>query len=129
MQEEVLALNNVAVAFGALRAVDKVTLHVARGQRRAIIGPNGAGKTTLFNAITGVIIPTEGQIIFRDQDITTLPPHQRAALGIARTFQITNLFPSLTVQENMILALQGLHKRKFSLFGTPDLDQEESKKI
>ena len=129
MQETVLALSNVAVAFGALRAVDGVTLQIGRGQRRAIIGPNGAGKTTLFNAITGVILASEGTVLFNGQDITRLPPHSRAALGIARTFQITNLFPSLTVQENMILAFQGLSARKFSLFGKGDLTAADHERI
>jgi branched-chain amino acid transport system ATP-binding protein len=129
MQETVLALTDVAVAFGALRAVDGVSLTIGRGQRRAIIGPNGAGKTTLFNAITGVILASEGRVEFNGQNITSLPPHARAALGIARTFQITNLFPSLTVHENMILAYQGLSTRKFSLFGKGDLTNNEQAEI
>lgn len=129
MTETILNLTDVAVAFDALRAVDGVTLAVPRGQRRAIIGPNGAGKTTLFNAVTGVIPPTEGRITFEDRNITRLPPHRRAALGISRTFQITNLFPTLTVQENMVLAVRGLSPRKFSLFGTPDTDRGENERI
>jgi branched-chain amino acid transport system ATP-binding protein len=96
-----------------------VTLTVPRGQRRAIIGPNGAGKTTLFNAITGMILPTAGRIAFDGHDMTALPPHRRARLGIARTFQITNLFPTLTVEDNLVLALRGRSRRKFSLFGPP----------
>jgi len=90
-----------------LRAVDGVSLVVPRGQRRAIIGPNGAGKTTLFNAIAGTLPPTSGRIAFDGHDVTSLPPHRRARLGISRTFQITNLFPSLSVQDNMVLALRG----------------------
>ena len=129
MQEPILALQNVAVTFGALRAVDGVSLTVKQDERRAIIGPNGAGKTTLFNAITGVILASEGEVVFDHQTITHRPPHQRAALGIARTFQITNLFPSLTVQENMILAFQALHARKFSLFGKAELRPHEQEQI
>ncbi|MET0868082.1 MAG: ABC transporter ATP-binding protein, partial [Pseudorhodoplanes sp.] len=127
--ETILTLTDVVVAFDALRAVDGVSLTVPRGQRRAIIGPNGAGKTTLFNAVTGVIPPSAGRIAFGDKDITRLPPHRRAALGISRTFQITNLFPTLSVQENMVLAVRGLSPRKFSLFGSPDTDPSEDQRI
>src|SRR5690606_14767497 len=97
----ILTLTQVEVAFDALKAVNGVSIAVPKGERRAIIGPNGAGKTTLFNAITGVIPPTSGQIVFDGHDITNLPPHKRARLGISRTFQITNLFPTLTVADNM----------------------------
>jgi branched-chain amino acid transport system ATP-binding protein len=127
--EPILTLTDAVVAFDALRAVDGVSLSVPRGQRRAIIGPNGAGKTTLFNAIAGMVPPTSGRIMFDGHDITKLPPHRRAQLGISRTFQITNLFPTLSVQDNMILALRGLSPRKFSLFGRPDTDSIEAPRI
>jgi branched-chain amino acid transport system ATP-binding protein len=127
--EPILTLTDAVVAFDALRAVDGVSLSVPRGQRRAIIGPNGAGKTTLFNAIAGMVPPTGGRIMFDGHDITKLPPHRRAQLGISRTFQITNLFPTLSVQDNMILALRGLSPRKFSLFGRPDRDSVEATRI
>ncbi|SIN92258.1 amino acid/amide ABC transporter ATP-binding protein 1, HAAT family [Bradyrhizobium erythrophlei] len=127
--EPILTLTDAVVAFDALRAVDGVSLSVPRGQRRAIIGPNGAGKTTLFNAIAGMVPPTSGRIMFDGHDITKLPPHRRAQLGISRTFQITNLFPTLSVQDNMILALRGLSPRKFSLFGRPDRDSVEAPRI
>jgi len=127
--EPVLTLSNVTVAFEALRAVDAVTLAVPRGERRAIIGPNGAGKTTLFNAITGVIVPTEGRITFDGHDVTSLAPHRRARLGIARTFQITNLFPTLSVEDNLVLAMRGTTARKFSLFGSPERSVEEDKRM
>ena len=129
MSEPLLTLTDVVVAFDALRAVDGVSLIVPRGQRRAIIGPNGAGKTTLFNAIAGVVSPTSGRIGFDGHDITRLAQHRRAQLGIARTFQITNLFPTLSVHDNMILALHGLSSRKFSLFGLPDTDSAEAARI
>jgi branched-chain amino acid transport system ATP-binding protein len=125
VSEPVLALSDIVVAFGALRAVDGITLSVAAGERRAVIGPNGAGKTTLFNALTGVITPTAGRILFEGHDITRTPPHRRARAGIGRTFQITNLFPTLTVQENLTLALRGQSARKFSLFGDCALDATE----
>lgn len=125
MPDCILKLDQVGVRFDALKAVDDVSLRVKRGERRAIIGPNGAGKTTLFNAITGVVPPTSGRVEFDGRDITRLPPHRRAACGISRTFQITNLFPSLTVRQNMELALRGLTSRKFSLFGASSSTDEE----
>jgi branched-chain amino acid transport system ATP-binding protein len=129
VSEPILTLSDVVVAFDALRAVDGVSLVVPRGQRRAIIGPNGAGKTTLFNAIAGAVKPTSGRIAFDGQGITRLPPHRRAQLGISRTFQITNLFASLSVRDNMVLALRGRAPRKFSLFGAPDIDAAEALRI
>ncbi|SEH71582.1 branched-chain amino acid transport system ATP-binding protein [Tardiphaga sp. OK245] len=129
VSEPILTLTDVVVAFDALRAVDGVSLIVPRGQRRAIIGPNGAGKTTLFNAIAGAHPPTSGKITFNGHDVSRLPPHRRAQLGISRTFQITNLFPTLSVQDNMMLALRGLKPKKFSLFGSPDPDDSEATRI
>ena len=125
MPDHILKLDHIGVRFDALKAVDDISLRVKRGERRAIIGPNGAGKTTLFNAITGVVLPTSGRVEFDGRDITRLPPHRRAACGISRTFQITNLFPSLTVRENMELALRGLKSRKFSFLGTNTFTDEE----
>jgi branched-chain amino acid transport system ATP-binding protein len=127
--DAILAFDDVVVTFGALRAVDGVTLSVPRGERRAIIGPNGAGKTTLFNTATGILRPTAGRIVFDGADITKLPPHRRARLGISRTFQITNLFPTLAVVDNLALAVRGLTRRKFSLFGAPALLADEARQI
>jgi branched-chain amino acid transport system ATP-binding protein len=112
-----LRLDRVSVAYGALRAVDGVSLAVAAGERRAIIGPNGAGKTTLFNAIAGELSCSSGTIELLGQDITGLRVHRRAALGIGRTYQITNLFGDLTVEENVRLAVRGPSRSKFSFFG------------
>jgi branched-chain amino acid transport system ATP-binding protein len=110
-----LTLSNVSKAFDGLRAVDGVSLAIAAGERRALIGPNGAGKTTLFSLISGEIKPSAGQIHLFGQELTRLPPHRRAALGLARTYQITNLFPRLTVLENCLLAVQALTPAKFHL--------------
>src|SRR6266511_2824259 len=107
-----LTLEGVSKAFGGLRAVDGVSLEVRAGERRAIIGPNGAGKTTLFSLISGELPPSEGRIVLFGRDITRLPPHRRAALGLGRTYQITNLFPRLTVLENSLLAVQALTAAK-----------------
>jgi branched-chain amino acid transport system ATP-binding protein len=110
-----LHLSVVSKAFGGIRAVDGVSLTVEPGERRALIGPNGAGKTTLFSLISGELRPTAGQIALFGRDVTRLPPHRRAALGLARTYQITNLFPRLTVIENCLLAVQALTSAKFHL--------------
>jgi branched-chain amino acid transport system ATP-binding protein len=112
-----LALNLVGVskAFGGLHALDGVSLRVEPGERRAIIGPNGAGKTTLFNLISGELPPTQGQIMLFGRNITRLSPHRRAALGLARTYQVTNLFPRLTALENCLLAAQALTPSKLHL--------------
>ena len=110
-----LRLEGVSKAFGGLRAVDAVSLTVRRGERRALIGPNGAGKTTLFNLVSGAIPVSSGTMELFGRDITGLPSHRRAALGLARTFQINNLFPALTVLENCLLAVQALTRTKFSM--------------
>ncbi len=81
------------------------------GDRKAIIGPNGAGKTTLFNVITGIFPATSGQVLLFGQDVTNWPSHRRTALGMARTFQVTSLFPKLTVLDNVLLAIKGLRRR------------------
>jgi branched-chain amino acid transport system ATP-binding protein len=98
-----------------LRAVDAVSFTVRPGERRALIGPNGAGKTTLFNLISGTIPVSSGRIHLFDREITGMAAHRRAALGLARTFQINNLFPALTVLDNCLLAVQGLTPTKFSM--------------
>ena len=90
-----------------------VTLQVFPGDRKAIIGPNGAGKTTLFNLITGILPTTSGQVLLFGKDVTSWPTHRRTALGMARTFQITSLFPKLTVLDNVLLAIEGVRRTKF----------------
>jgi branched-chain amino acid transport system ATP-binding protein len=115
MKTPALALHSVSKSFGALQALDGVTLAVAVGERRALIGPNGAGKTTLFQIMSGMLSPTAGRIELFGSNVTHRPIHQRVALGLARTFQITNLFTNLTVEQNVILALQGLVRTKFNL--------------
>jgi len=92
--------------FGGLVAVNGVDFAVRRGELRAVIGPNGAGKTTLFNLLTGVLSPTQGRVLFKGRDITRLPAHLVSRLGIARSYQITNIFGDLTVFENVRIAAQ-----------------------
>jgi branched-chain amino acid transport system ATP-binding protein len=96
--------------------VREVTLEVSPGERKAIIGPNGAGKTTLFNLITGVFPPSSGEILLFGKAVTRWPPHKRTALGMARTFQITSLFPKLTVLDNVLLALAGVGRSKLVMW-------------
>jgi len=110
-----LAVTRLSKSFGGLRAVQQIDLSLAPGERHAIIGPNGAGKTTLFNLIAGELAPTAGRIALFGQDVTRLPPQRRAALGLARTFQVNTLFPSLTVTENLLLAVQGTLPTKLRL--------------
>ena len=102
----VLEINSVSKRFGNLVAVRDVSLTVATGELCAVIGPNGAGKTTFFNLISGFFPPTSGTIIFDGKDITRLATHQRVARGMARTFQITEIFPELTVFENVRIAAE-----------------------
>jgi branched-chain amino acid transport system ATP-binding protein len=110
-----LAVTALSRTFGGLKAVQQVAFSVAEGERRAIIGPNGAGKTTLFDMIAGELPPTEGRIELFGRDVTRLPPHRRAALGLARTFQVNTLFPTLTVLENVLLAVHGVEPTRLSL--------------
>jgi len=101
-----LKVENVTKSFGSLVAVDNVSMTVEPGELRAVIGPNGAGKTTFFNTISGFLTPTSGKIIFDNEDITTLLPARRVWRGIARTFQITEVFPELSVRENLQIAVE-----------------------
>jgi len=103
---KVLEISNVSKRFGNLVAVRDVSLDVAKGELCAIIGPNGAGKTTFFNLISGFFPPTSGSIAFDGRDITRLSTHERVARGMARTFQITEIFPELTVFENVRIAAE-----------------------
>lgn len=112
----VLELRVLSKSFGGLHAVEGVNLSVLPGDRKAIIGPNGAGKTTLFNVVTGVLPATSGQVLLFGRDVTGWPSHRRTALGMARTFQVTSLFPKLTVLDNVLLAITGLRKMKFVMW-------------
>jgi branched-chain amino acid transport system ATP-binding protein len=120
MAEHALRVDGLAKVFGGLAAVDGVSLEVAAGERRVLIGPNGAGKTTLFHCITGTLKPTSGQVALFGQDVTRTPEHRRTALGMGRTFQITNVFPDLTLGENLALAIVGTDRRKWVLHRPAD---------
>ena len=105
-----LSVADVSRNFEGVRALAHVSFEVEPGERRLIIGPNGAGKTTLFNILSGSFPASSGQVALFGDDITHLPAHQRARLGLSRTFQITNLFNRLTVLENVLLALHAVNR-------------------
>jgi branched-chain amino acid transport system ATP-binding protein len=113
-----LATAGLVRHFGALSALNGVSLTVAPRERRAIIGPNGAGKTTLFNVITGQLAPSAGRIIFDGEPVAGLPPHALARRGMGRSFQRTNLFPKLTVLENLRLAAAADGRGSYDLLGS-----------
>lgn len=114
-QSIALECQGLSKQFDGLNAVTDVSFRVADGERRVIIGPNGAGKTTLFNLISGQLKPTAGKIEIFQKDITDMPRHRRVALGLGRTFQITNLLSSMNLLENLLIAVMGLKKEKFSI--------------
>jgi len=123
----ILETKDLSRHFGGLKAVEGVSLRVRAGDLHSIIGPNGAGKTTLFNLMSGSLTPTRGQIFLRGQNITGTPPHRLAHLGVGRSYQITNIFPTLTVLENVRLAAQSLGRDNFKLF-TPTTQFKEYEK-
>ncbi|MFQ5594125.1 MAG: ABC transporter ATP-binding protein [Anaerolineae bacterium] len=114
--QAILETHDLSKHFGGLKAVDGVTMQVREGALHSIIGPNGAGKTTLFNLLSGNLRPTRGRVVFQGRDVTRLPLHRTAHLGIGRSFQITNIFPNLTVLENVRLAAQARGGDNFKLF-------------
>ena len=111
-----LTVRDVSRNFGGVTALSNISFEVEPGERRLIIGPNGAGKTTLFNMLAGALPVSGGSVALFGRDITGLPASARARMGLSRTFQITNLFPRLTVLDNVLLALQANDKTAFSLF-------------
>jgi len=115
----VLRTENLTRSFGSLLAVHRVNVTVRRGELRSIIGPNGAGKTTFFRLISGELAPTSGRIWFDGRDITGVPQHAVARLGVAKSYQITNVFPHLTVLENVRVAVQG-HRHAYNFWSLAD---------
>jgi branched-chain amino acid transport system ATP-binding protein len=111
-----LEARDVTVHFGALAALQSVSFSVDPGERVALIGPNGAGKTTLFNVLTGQLRPSAGKVLLKGQDITHHSVFSRTHLGMARSFQITSLFPYQTVRVNALIALQGTRKGRYNSF-------------
>jgi branched-chain amino acid transport system ATP-binding protein len=110
-----LELRGVTRLFGALAALVDISLTVRPGERRGVLGSNGAGKTTLFNCITGDFLPTSGTIRFFGEDVTSFPPYERIRRGLRRTYQISALFPGLSVLDNVYLACRGVSRGRYSL--------------
>lgn len=125
----ILEAKNITRRFGGVVAVDNVSLSVGRGEIFGLIGPNGSGKSTMINLVTGELQANEGQFIFDGQDISGVPAHQRARLGMARSFQMLRLFLSLTVEENLLLAHHIRMKTSMldSVLGRRDAHVEEEK--
>ena len=119
-----LVVEDLSKNFGGVAALSNISLGIEPGERRVLLGPNGAGKTTLFHSISGNVVPSAGRIILFGADITRLRPDRRARLGLARTFQITNLFPRLTVLDSVLLALDGASGRGMQLLSLTANDRD-----
>jgi branched-chain amino acid transport system ATP-binding protein len=111
---DALVLEAVTRRFGALAAIDHVSMAVRAGERRAVIGANGAGKTTLFNCITGDFPPTSGRVRFFGDDVTDMPPYERIRAGLRRTYQSSLLFRDLSARDNLFLAVRGVARGRYS---------------
>ncbi|WP_207485225.1 ABC transporter ATP-binding protein [Arenibaculum pallidiluteum] len=111
----ILRVRDLSISFGAVRAVDRVSLSLEPGERHGLLGTNGAGKTTLFNAISGDVKLSEGSIEYKGRTISRLPIHRRARLGIGRTFQTTLTFADRTVEDNLRVAVMGSHGPRFAI--------------
>jgi len=116
MSNPILQVQSLVKSFGGLVALGGVDLTVEAGEFRAIIGPNGAGKSTFFNTMTGLLRPDSGRVTFEDRDITGEPPHRVVRRGVARTFQITSVFPELSALENVQVALLAHARRSWSMW-------------
>jgi branched-chain amino acid transport system ATP-binding protein len=119
-QSYILQTVDLTKSFGRQTAVNKVSLNIPTGEFVSVIGPNGAGKTTFFNLITGAFKPDGGTIYFKGRDITRVKEYHRVQMGMARCFQITNVFPQISVLENVRLAVQAKSKHKYRLFVNAD---------
>ncbi|MGO9547198.1 MAG: ABC transporter ATP-binding protein [Rhodomicrobium sp.] len=119
-----LRVENLTKRFGSLTAVCDVSLVAQPGEIRAVIGPNGAGKTTFFNMISGFLAPSAGRILLGDRDVTRMAPNRRVKIGMARTFQITEVFPELTVRENLQIAVEAATGHSLSVLMGGDATEE-----
>ncbi|MCL7945482.1 ABC transporter ATP-binding protein [Marinobacter sp. ATCH36] len=124
MSNPVLTIANLTKRFGGVTAVSDINLEVMPKETIAIIGPNGAGKTTFYNMVSGRMRPTEGNIVLDGKDITGLPPHKISRLGVSRSFQINNIFPEMTVQENVEVVLSAYHGHSRRLFNIASRNTE-----
>lgn len=112
---EALRVEHLQHSFGGLRVLDDISFSIETGERVALIGPNGAGKTTLFNVLTGFIYPTAGRIYYLGNDVTKMSCWRRVSLHMARSFQITNLFPQLSLLNNVLLAIKGVQVTRYQM--------------
>lgn len=128
MSDAILQIEGLSVAFGGLKAVDRVDLDVKKGEILSVIGPNGAGKTTFFNCLTGLVTPDSGRIVFEGVDIAGWTPDAITRQGVARTFQNVRLFPELTILENVMIGRHGRTSKGVlpALFSTPGFRKEEA---
>jgi len=124
-----LAARDIVHAFDGLAVLNGISIELKRGERVTLIGPNGAGKTTLFNVICGQIQPLQGQIVLDGNDVSRLPVHRRARLGIGRGFQITNLFPDLTVWQTAAIAMVRLRNEDYRCYRPIALDSQAREEI
>jgi branched-chain amino acid transport system ATP-binding protein len=129
--ELVLDASNISVQFGGLLAVNDVSFNIPKKSVVSLIGPNGAGKTTFFNVLTGLYKPSEGKVMFRDREITDLPPHKIASIGLARTFQNIRLFGLMTAEENLMVAMHSHLKSGIAatILRTPRQRREEKEAL
>ncbi|PLR76256.1 ABC transporter ATP-binding protein [Bacillus sp. V3-13] len=125
--ENLLEARNLSVSFGDHQVIKDVHLNIPKGKLTSIIGPNGAGKTTLFNLLSGQLSPTKGEIYFKERNITRLSIANRTRLGIGRSFQLMNIFPDLTVLENVRLGVQSFAKDYYRLFPKPSGFRQQQK--
>jgi branched-chain amino acid transport system ATP-binding protein len=126
----VLRVESVVKSFGGFKAVDGANLHVEAGEIVAVIGPNGAGKTTLFHLLTGHLSPDSGRILFKGREIGGLPPHVICRRGITRSFQVANIFPRLSVFENVQIAVLSRERKTFRIFSpVAGMEEEEVDRI
>ena len=129
--ELVLDATNISVQFGGLLAVNDVSFNIPKKSVVSLIGPNGAGKTTFFNVLTGLYKPSEGKVMFGDREITDLPPHKIASIGLARTFQNIRLFGLMTAEENLMVAMHSHLKSGIAstILRTPRQRKEEKEAL
>jgi branched-chain amino acid transport system ATP-binding protein len=126
---EVMKVRNIEKSFGGLKVLQDVSFNLRAGERVALIGPNGAGKTTLINVLSGLLHPTSGSITLLGQDITKLPPYDRVALGLGRSFQISSLFPALSLFSNVLMALYGVQKSRYQMIRCFTSYQDNNRRV
>jgi branched-chain amino acid transport system ATP-binding protein len=112
----ILKIENLGHAYGKFQVINDISLEIPKGELTALIGPNGAGKTTFYNVVSGRFPPSKGKVFFDGQEITGKPAHKIVPLGMLRSFQITNIFPELSVRENVLIPLLLQHRRGYTFF-------------